>query len=130
VSISHVDGSAVAVLTDRQGVSGVGIDLERCGRMKAGMERAAFSARERQMLDLVDADDRQAWALRLWCAKEASAKATGGSVSPLSTELAIEQIDPRDGTVRGRYAAPDASAVTWSANTARDGEWIVATCLR
>jgi phosphopantetheinyl transferase len=130
VSISHVDGAAVAVLTDAEGTSGVGIDLERYGRMKPGMENVAFTAREREMLDTFDADERQAWALRLWCAKEASAKATGCDIRPLSAALAVEDIHRERGTVVMRYDSPNAGTVTFSAATAREGDWIVATCIR
>ncbi|HEV3215448.1 MAG TPA: beta-ketoacyl synthase N-terminal-like domain-containing protein [Vicinamibacterales bacterium] len=130
VSISHVDGAAVAVLTDGEGISGVGIDLERYGRMKPGMENVAFGAREREMLESLDGDERQAWALRLWCAKEASAKATGCDVNPVSEGLAVERIHRERGTVVMRYVSPNAGSVTLSASTAREGEWIVATCIR
>jgi acyl transferase domain-containing protein/phosphopantetheinyl transferase len=130
VSISHVDGSAVAVLTDGEGISGVGIDLERCGRMKPGMDDMMFGARERDMLKGLDEDERQAWALRLWCAKEASAKATGGDVGPVSEFLAVERIHRERGTVVMRYVPPGAGSLTLSASTAREGEWIVATCIR
>jgi phosphopantetheinyl transferase len=125
-----VDGAAVAVLTDAEGTSGVGIDLERVGRMKPGMEQVAFIAHERELLESVDAHDRQAWALRLWCAKEASAKATGCEISPLSAALAVEDIHRERGTVVMRYAPPNAGTVTFSASTAREGDWIVATCIR
>jgi hypothetical protein len=29
-----------------------------------------------------------------------------------------------------RYTAPDAASVTLTASTERDGDWIVATCIR
>lgn len=130
VSISHVDGSAIAVLTDGEGISGVGVDLERYGRMKPEMEKVAFSARELEMLESVDTGERQAWALRLWCAKEASAKATGCEAGPVSEALAVEGIDHHRGTVFMRFTTPKAGNVILSAETARDGDWIVATCIR
>jgi malonyl CoA-acyl carrier protein transacylase/phosphopantetheinyl transferase len=130
VSISHVDGAAVAVLADGEEVSGVGVDLERYGRIKPEMEKVAFSDRERTILDGLDGDDRQAWALRLWCAKEASAKAAGGEVSPVSAALAIDHVHREGGTVVLRYASPSSGAMTLSASTAREGDWIVATCVR
>jgi acyl transferase domain-containing protein/phosphopantetheinyl transferase len=130
VSISHVDGAAVAVLTDGDGIAGVGVDLERSGRMKPGMETVAFNARELELLNGVDGDERQAWTLRLWCAKEASAKATGCEVGPMSSALAVERIHREQGVVVMRYQSPDAGDVTLSASTAREGDWIVATCIR
>jgi phosphopantetheinyl transferase len=130
VSISHVDGSAVAVLTDGEGISGVGVDLERSGRMKPEMEKVAFGARELEMLESVDPVEREAWALRLWCAKEASAKATGCEVGPVSEELIIEGIDRDRGTVFLRFTSLKTGSVMLSAETAREGQWIVATCIR
>jgi phosphopantetheinyl transferase len=93
------------------------------------MEHVAFTPREREMLESFDADERQAWALRLWCAKEASAKATGGDISPLSAALAVEDIHRERGTVVMRYVS-NAGTATLSAATAREGDWIVATCIR
>jgi len=130
VSISHVDGSAVAVLTDSDGISGVGVDLERWGRMKPGMESTAFSAAELELLDGLDGDERQAWTLRLWCAKEASAKATGCVVGPMSSALSVERIHRERGLVVMRYDSADAGGVALSVSTAREGDWIVATCIR
>jgi phosphopantetheinyl transferase len=129
VSISHVDGAAVAVLTDSNGTSGVGIDLERRGRMKPGMEDVMFNAGERALLDGFDGEDRDMWALRLWCAKEASAKATGCAVGPASAHLAVEQVHREDGTVVLRCRTPMAGSVTLTVSTAREGDWIVATCI-
>jgi phosphopantetheinyl transferase len=94
------------------------------------MEDVSFTAREREMLAAFEGEERQAWALRLWCAKEASAKATGGEVGPISDAIAIERIEQELGTVIVRYTSPGAGSVTLSAATARDGEWIVATCIR
>ena len=130
VSIAHVDGTAVAVLTDVEGASGIGVDLERSGRMKPGMEHAAFREQERDLLQGLDGDARQAWALRVWCAREAAAKATGCEVNLLSESLAIERIDRERGTVVVRYTPPAGDLVTLSASTACEGEWIVATCIR
>jgi len=130
VSISHVDGAAVAVLTDGDDISGVGVDLERCGRMTAEMENVAFTARERELLDGLKGDEQQSWALRVWCAKEALTKATGGDVSPVSSGLTVEEIHHHDGAVVMRYATPNGGSAVVSAATMRDGDWIVATCIR
>jgi phosphopantetheinyl transferase len=130
VSISHVDGAAVAVLADGEAASGVGVDLERCGRMKPEMEHVAFTAPERELLARLDGDERQTWALRLWCAKEATAKATGCDAGPVSDRLAIERVMPDRGTVVVRYHSGEVGGRTLSAATARDGDWVVATCIR
>jgi len=130
VSISHVEGTAIAVVSDGETTSGVGVDLERTGRMKAGMETLSFDARERQILEGLEAHERDGWALRLWCAKEASSKATGCRVSPMSPALGVESIQRERGMVVLRCASPDAGTLTLSASTACEGDWIVATCVR
>jgi acyl transferase domain-containing protein/phosphopantetheinyl transferase (holo-ACP synthase) len=130
VSISHVDGEAVAALTDGDGISGVGIDLERFGRMKSEMERVAFRPPELEMLQDLDGDERQNWTLRLWCAKEAAAKAVAVAVGPVSEALAIKGIDRDAGTVVVGYTSPAGGDTNLSVSTFRDGEWIVATCVR
>jgi phosphopantetheinyl transferase len=82
------------------------------------------------LLQGFDGEARQAWALRLWCAREASAKATGCEVNLLSGALALERIDRERGTVVVHYTSPTADRVTLSASTACEGEWFVATCVR
>ena len=88
-----------------------------------------FTARERQLLRELEGDAPEAWALRFWCAKEASAKATGCATGPVSSALTIEQADAERGTVLLAFDAPSAGRITLSASTARDGDWVVATCV-
>ena len=127
VSISHVDGSAVAAVSAGDGVAGIGIDLERCGRMKPEMNEVAFSAPERETLQAFAGDERQNWALRLWCAKEACAKATGIGPTAGLHALSVRAMDDDRGAVSIRCDTPD-GPVDLVALTARDGDWIVATC--
>lgn len=129
ISIAHVSGVAMAFLGSGEDVLGVGIDLERQGRMKPGMEEAMFRPHEREFLHDLLGEEREAWLLRLWCAKEASAKAIGGAASPVSDAVAIEDVDRERGTVIVRYRPPQAESVALPVVTARDGEWIVATCI-
>ena len=128
VSISHVEGTAVAIAGDGEHVLGLGVDLERLGRMKPEMAHVAFSARELLLLDGVDVVEREAWLLRLWCAKEACAKAVGKGLLPASSAFAIQQVDLQDGAVSIRFDAPDVTGRDLVATTARDGEWVVAMC--
>jgi phosphopantetheinyl transferase len=127
VSISHVDGRAIAVASDGNG-SGLGIDLERLGRMKPPTEQVAFSASERAILDTFEQRDREAWALRLWCAKEAAAKATGRGFAAGIRAFVVQDADPLSGAVSVRFEAPGESAVSLTAFTTREDDWIVATC--
>ena len=76
VSISHSDGIAAAIAAlDARTL--VGIDVERVSGRADGFERLAFTPPERALLDTVPVGDRLEWHLRLWCAKEAVAKAFG-----------------------------------------------------
>jgi acyl transferase domain-containing protein/phosphopantetheinyl transferase len=86
VSIAHTDGIAMALAAEPP--RGLGIDIERLDRRRGDYERAAFNEEERALLG-ADADaTRPERALRLWCAKEAVAKAIGRGLmgSPLNLE--------------------------------------------
>jgi acyl transferase domain-containing protein/phosphopantetheinyl transferase (holo-ACP synthase) len=83
VSLSHSDGEAVAVAAEADGLAGIGIDAERLGerRHPIGQEAlaaAALTADEQALASR--AADPQELRLRLWCAKEAYAKATGAGL--------------------------------------------------
>jgi phosphopantetheinyl transferase len=88
VSIAHTDGTAMALAAAT--TAGVGLDLERTDRRRGAWEPAAFTAAERQVLDEASEGDRFDRALRLFCAKEAVAKALGRGLmgSPLNLRLA------------------------------------------
>ncbi|HET8946404.1 MAG TPA: 4'-phosphopantetheinyl transferase superfamily protein [Candidatus Polarisedimenticolia bacterium] len=75
LSIAHTEGIAVAAVSTR--AAGIGIDVERLDRRRGDYEPAAFTEGERRRLDAGPADRRAERALRLFCAKEAAAKATG-----------------------------------------------------
>jgi acyl transferase domain-containing protein/phosphopantetheinyl transferase len=128
VSISHSEGGAVALAGAGERLVGVGVDLERVGRMRPTTERVAFTDRELQFLDKVDLRDREAWALRLWCAKEACAKATGRGFEAGLYAFAIRDVDPHRGAVSIRFEAPNQEGADLLASTAQDGQWIFATC--
>jgi phosphopantetheinyl transferase (holo-ACP synthase) len=129
VSISHVDGAAIAIAGDAETLTGIGIDLEKRGRMTGEMEQVAFSVAEREALDLFLGDERSGWAIRLWCAKEAFAKSTGCATPPMSRALAIERVDVNDGTVVLTYAPPDGHRISVPVATMVDGDWVVAACV-
>jgi acyl transferase domain-containing protein/phosphopantetheinyl transferase len=128
ISISHIEGVAVALAADGERLAGIGIDLERVGRMRPNTARVAFTDRELQFLDTVDQTDRDAWALRLWCAKEACAKATGRGFEAGLYAFAICDLDPQRGAVSIRFEAPNETGADLLASTAQDGQWIFATC--
>lgn len=128
VSISHVGGVAVAIAGDGEALSGLGVDLERVGRMQPATARVAFTEGELRLVEQVDPREREAWSLRLWCAKEACAKAIGKGFAPGLHAFGIHSVDLRDGTVSVRFEALNQQATDLIALTARDGEWISATC--
>jgi phosphopantetheinyl transferase len=80
VSISHTGGVAVALAAlgpDQM----VGIDIESFGRRPEDYERVAFRDDEQRWLASLATGQREEWSLRLWCAKEAVAKALGKGLS-------------------------------------------------
>ena len=87
ISIAHTRGVAAAVAGAT--ADGLGLDIERIDRRRGDYERAAFSDEERRRLDAGPADQRAERALRLFCAKEAVAKAIGRGLmgSPLNLRV-------------------------------------------
>ena len=76
ISIAHVDGVAVA-LAALDPAAMVGIDVEPIVARSESFEITAFTPGERTWLEGRSGEDRAEWVARLWCAKEATAKATG-----------------------------------------------------
>ena len=76
VSIAHVDGLAGA-LACADPAGHPGIDVEPIVERSASFEATAFLPAERALLGARSGDDRADRVARLWCAKEAVAKATG-----------------------------------------------------
>ena len=111
VSIAHTDGAAMALAAATD--AGVGLDIERTDRRRGSWEPAAFSEAERRVLDEAAEGDRFERALRLFCAKEAVAKALGRGLmgSPLNLLLsaADRSLSCFDLEVTGRLeeALPD-----------------------
>src|SRR5262245_48062452 len=83
LSLSHTEGIAMA-MTAGPGW-GIGIDVERLGRRRGDYAEAAFTPAEMALLGTAPSPGR---ALRLWCAKEAVAKALGRGLlgNPLNLE--------------------------------------------
>jgi acyl transferase domain-containing protein/phosphopantetheinyl transferase (holo-ACP synthase) len=91
VSITHSSGVAAAVATLGNGLR-VGFDLEHSGRERGRFEDLAFAEEEKRLLESLSEDLRDAWALRLWCAKEAVAKALGKGFSHGFTSVRIDDV--------------------------------------
>ena len=94
VSIAHVDGVAVALASDDPSAR-PGIDVEPIVERSSTFELTAFLPGERAILGDRTGDERAEWVARLWCAKEAVAKATGlGFVDgPSGSEVVRVDVD-------------------------------------
>lgn len=132
VSLAHSGNVAVALACEGQPGDGIGIDLERLGERTENIERVAFTPGERRHLDAVAPSARDEWVLRLWCAKEAVAKALGSGLVSGPLNAAIRTLDPNTGTVglllSGELASrfPGLRSTELTAHTLRDGEEILA----
>lgn len=132
ISISHSQGAAVALAALDAGQL-VGIDLESLRQGREGFEAIAFSPEERHMLDAMRQDLRPEWALRMWCAKEAVAKALGRGLSAglqafhiTSTEIdtGVVQVELRDGVLE---QFPHLRGKCMTAYTAREADFVFST---
>jgi phosphopantetheinyl transferase/acyl carrier protein len=135
LSLSHAGGVAVAVVGDGTAAAGVGVDVEQAGRLGEDADRVAFTAGEQALLAALDEEGREAWRLRLWCAKEAVAKAVGLGLLGGPRSFVAEDLDAAAGTVRIRLTGemvsrrPDVDGKTLVAHTARERDLVVATSL-
>lgn len=128
VSIAHTPSVAVALAAGTPNAR-VGIDVERVVERSESFERIAFTPRERELLDRLGAADRPAWGARLWCAKEAAAKATGLGLISGPPSVEIVDIDPEAGGMRVALgtelaaACPDLAGEPLRVATAIRGEY-------
>jgi acyl transferase domain-containing protein/phosphopantetheinyl transferase len=149
VSIAHTDGAAMALASEP--ARGVGIDIERLDRRRGDYEGAAFHEGERALLGRAAARAdglaagagngdlagvaRKERALRLWCAKEAVAKALGRGLmgSPLNLERrgGDDLLERVDLAVSGSLARalPHLVDRPVTAFVTREADWIVAAAL-
>ena len=133
VSIAHTEGVAVG-LACRDPGAGVGVDVERVVPRSPAFEGLAFTDEERALLDRVSSGDRDSWIARLWCAKEAAAKALGTGLGYKPRDLVIRKIDESTGTIAvevgGEIARqrPDHAGHALEVHTRREGDLVWATC--
>ena len=98
LSIAHSQGTAVALgILDPD--ARVGIDLESLTSRREDFESVAFSPDERGLLAALTPELRQEWALRMWCAKEATGKALGRGLSAGLLAFHITRLDTARGTI-------------------------------
>jgi len=135
LSISHSGEVAASVAGECFDRKGVGIDVERLDESHEGLEEAGFIASERALLDDLVASGRKEWVLRLWCSKEAVAKALGRGMMGNPYSLVIEDVDVETGRVNLNIAGQLARELHNYANkslkayTGRDETLVFATSL-
>ena len=96
VSLSHTDGIAMALAAEPP--CGAGIDVERLGRRRGDYAEAAFTPEEIALIDADGPARRAERGLRLWCSKEAVAKALGRGL--MGNPLNLEALDVDAGMTR------------------------------
>jgi phosphopantetheinyl transferase len=116
VSIAHSEGTAVALAA--LGPEWLaGIDLESVDHRRQDFESVAFSAPERALLARLEPELRPEWALRMWCAKEALAKALGRGLSAGLLSFQIPQLETGTGKVLVQWRGM--TAVVYTTREAR-----------
>ena len=135
LSLSHVEGVAIAIVGGGEAVTGIGVDIEHVGRMRAGTDTLAFTPDEQSLLSSVPSIDQDSWRLRLWCAKEAVAKALGQGLVGGPQAFVVKKLDLETGTVHVGLAGemarrlPATNERPLVVYTAQEDELIVATSL-
>jgi phosphopantetheinyl transferase len=98
VSIAH-GGSHWLALASPSGADLVGVDVESVDRDVDAIQSLAFGEQERRLLGGFPSADRPEWTVRLWCAKEAAAKALGRGLSRGLESVRGAAIRPDEGLI-------------------------------
>ncbi len=115
ISISHAGGAGVAAAADPARHAGVGTDIEAVAPRSDSFLEAAFTSEERAIVEAAGPAARDLLVTRMWCAKEAAAKAC---------DVGVEEM-------RGRFVvAPDPGAPSglWVGDTVRGASLTVWLC--
>lgn len=92
VSLSHVDGVAVAQVAERREV---GIDIEKVAPRRSDFERLVLTQHE-QRIEPPEELDRDAWLTALWAVKEAAASAAGRDLAGRPKDFEIAEWHPHE----------------------------------
>jgi phosphopantetheinyl transferase len=128
VSIAHSRGTAAAVACADPALCGIGVDVEYICGNHDGLAELALSAEERPLWSLAPAGLEQEWLIRLWCAKEAVAKALGRGLLGGPWNVVARSVDLPSGMIElelaGALAAelPAYAGVRLAAHTRRAGD--------
>jgi phosphopantetheine--protein transferase-like protein len=135
VSIAHADDYAVAIAVEARRGLHVGIDVEQVSTKLEAGRSFAFAPEELALLSSVEDQTYDEWLLRLWCAKEAVAKAIGTGLGGSPRSFGVQAVDTADGnvtiTLTGQLARlhPDRTNVTYTVTTGRDHHVVFAVAL-
>ena len=134
ISLAHTEDAAVALACDARVCEGVGIDLERLRPLNEDFKSAAFTDAERSLAHAREESfDEDECFLRLWCAKEAVAKAFGRGLLGGGRGVVALGLDARAGVVEVALASemalrfPQARDASLHVRTAREGDLIIAS---
>lgn len=130
VSLAHTANTAVAVAT--QSTASVGVDIEHVAHMLAGVGELAFTADEQALVRAASGNGTEDWPVRLWCAKEATAKAVGHGMSGGPQSFEARGLDRTRGTIEIALtgalarALPELSGKSLVVQTVREDDFVVA----
>jgi phosphopantetheinyl transferase len=99
ISIAHTKGVAAAIATAMHEAVKIGIDIECLRSLEDGFLKKVFNSHEEQLLSTIDDNNFDKWVLRLWCAKEAVAKAIGIGFNGDPNNYIVQNVDVNNGSV-------------------------------
>jgi acyl transferase domain-containing protein/phosphopantetheinyl transferase len=117
LSLAHTEVGAVALVAEEP----VGIDVESATRDASALLPDFATAEEAELLAPLAAVDASA-ATRLWCAKEAMAKARGTGLRGRPKEFTAQQIEANETFLLGHRSDGD----QWLVHTAQVGPFVLA----
>jgi phosphopantetheinyl transferase len=135
LSLTHSNGMAVAIAGHQNTGPYLGVDLEAVRELPSSFESVAFVGDEQRLFPGIPESARTEWILRLWCAKEAIAKALGRGLVDGPQSVRIRAFDQRTGMVtlalQGQLAQAFADFVGFHllAYTAREEDYVIASTL-
>ncbi len=93
ISISHKDGTAIAIAVDPASAKSVGIDLESISPREEGFEKLALTEQERSRFENQLMTARDQFLAKAWSAKEAGGKAVGSGLAGNPQNFEITSMD-------------------------------------
>ncbi len=135
LSLAHTNGIAVVIAALLNSDQGIGIDIERVRSLEERFENTAFTPEELDLLNSVEVSARQQWVIRLWCAKEALAKALGRGLIQGPQSLIVRELNIPAGDVKvalqGKFAEEfqEFSQSTVVVHTALEEDYIIASII-